>query len=103
MTANMQRQRYRTLAAFSKGWWSTWRRRALAGETVGPMVDLARRGRAWQVMAEEAVADPALVAVRVESDAFRRWSVWFAELGISLPRPSRCPVAWLPAEDPPDG
>jgi hypothetical protein len=101
-TATAARPRFTTLAPFSKPWWSTWRRRALAGETVGPMVAQAKRGRPWQVRADEAISEPHLVAVDVKSDAFRKWSVYFAMRGIVMPRPSRCPVAFLPSILPPE-
>jgi hypothetical protein len=90
---------------FSRSWWSLWVRDIEAGRATGFTTAQALRGRGRTVTEADmltAMQSERLVVVVVDSGAFAAWTDHFARHGVSMPRPSRSPVVWLPADEPPE-
>jgi hypothetical protein len=93
--------RYVFVPPFSRRWWSLWRAKAVKGEPTAAMVRAARSGKGWQARFDAMPNDCDLVAIKIDSPEFRAWRLHFQMMGAVFPTPSRAPVAWLPAGNPP--
>lgn len=102
MASASPRPRFTMLPAYSRAWWAVWLKRVDGGLPVAAMTVGAKRGRSWQVLAEDVTGDRYLVSVTIRSAEFERWRRWFLQKGIELPKPSRCPVVFLEAPEPPE-
>ncbi len=89
------------LNAWSRRWWALWLWSVAHGELTAPMVHAASRGAPWRVAPERVPSDVGLIDIQVNSRAFAAWAEHFQRRGVRLPRPSRCPVVFLPAQAPP--
>ena len=65
------------------------------------MEHAARRGMPWRVPPEKVRSDIGLIDVAVNSPGFAAWAEHYERRGVRLPRPSRCPVIFMPSQEPP--
>jgi hypothetical protein len=100
MTALAIRTRYIALKPFSRRWWALWFHLASRGMPTAAMARAATRGEAWQVQAGEDASDIGFVSIRIPSAELTAWQAYWAERGVSLPMPRKCPVVSTPTRMP---